>query len=474
MSLSEQQPVNTVNSRDDVSDGDVGEYDAAIAIDGFRGKKAKPFGSPSDTILNLDDEGTSDVLRPGISRVSNFPLDDSATIVLDESSRLGNTRFSNQPVNESATIVSDHKNGPTNNQPTSNKPKKSKKISGAPRSTEWYRLKELQAVFSEGLITAEEFAERKKQLVDELTGTSAGGNTKTRYPRRKKEKDQYNNKPGVMVFPVPKPPPDFAQIAAETGLCYIFDIHKGKWDKKEVKVKIDHEPFARGTLRRAYHISGLEVLDGETSEKGHPKKTYVAKMSIDPFETPEAYVEDVKLQIIARECAKNYNSHFPPKRINFVGAYLLELVDRPQRPLCCVERFIAGPYRKHNNNYGFVDDDERSTPQAFSHFTFESSDRKFMVVDIQGVGDLYTDPQIHSYDEDAFGKGNMGKRGIDKFLSTHRCNPICRYFRLPPHNGMSTDVGTLPASAFMPQDSVNIVKFRFDNASEGPQLSWSR
>jgi hypothetical protein len=37
-----------------------------------------------------------------------------------------------------------------------------------------------------------------------------------------------------------------------------------------------------------------------------------------------------------------------------------------------------------------------SSIQAFSHFTFEASCHEQIVVDIQGVGDLYTDPQIHT------------------------------------------------------------------------------
>ena len=36
--------------------------------------------------------------------------------------------------------------------------------------------------------------------------------------------------------------------------------------------------------------------------------------------------------------------------------------------------------------------------QAFSHFTLEESAHELVVCDIQGVGDLYTDPQIHSSD----------------------------------------------------------------------------
>lgn len=31
-----------------------------------------------------------------------------------------------------------------------------------------------------------------------------------------------------------------------------------------------------------------------------------------------------------------------------------------------------------------------------------------MVVDVQGVGDLYTDPQVHTADGEEFNDGNLG------------------------------------------------------------------
>lgn len=46
--------------------------------------------------------------------------------------------------------------------------------------------------------------------------------------------------------------------------------------------------------------------------------------------------------------------------------------------------------------------------KAFSHFTFERSGHQLIVVDIQGVGDLYTDPQIHTEQGTDFGDGNLG------------------------------------------------------------------
>ena len=78
---------------------------------------------------------------------------------------------------------------------------------------------------------------------------------------------------------------------------------------------------------------------------------------------------------------------------------VLEMVDRPGKPLFHVEHFIEGSYVKYNSNSGFVENTvSRQTPHAFSHFTFERSGHELIVVDVQGVGDLYTDPQIHTAD----------------------------------------------------------------------------
>jgi hypothetical protein len=58
-----------------------------------------------------------------------------------------------------------------------------------------------------------------------------------------------------------------------------------------------------------------------------------------------------------------------------------------------------------------------------------------LVCDIQGVGDMYTDPQIHSnagHGNFIYGKGDMGMEGITQFFATHRCNAVCRQLGLTP------------------------------------------
>ena len=99
---------------------------------------------------------------------------------------------------------------------------------------------------------------------------------------------------------------------------------------------------------------------------------------------------------------------------------------------------LIGEYKKFNSNSGYVSEDCRRTPQAFSHFSFEQSGREKMIIDIQGefhivvdigdkncnrilgVNDLWTDPQIHSANGKDYGDGNLGIRGMALFLLSHK------------------------------------------------------
>jgi len=72
--------------------------------------------------------------------------------------------------------------------------------------------------------------------------------------------------------------------------------------------------------------------------------------------------------------------------------------------------------------------------QAFSHFTFMYSKRKFLVCDLQGVQEsgyppvfVFTDPVIHcaSATRGTYGRTDHGKEGHRKFFRTHKCNSLC-------------------------------------------------
>ena len=142
-------------------------------------------------------------------------------------------------------------------------------------------------------------------------------------------------------------------------------------------------------------------------QKDGSRKNVVAKVSKDPNEDKNTYYGDVHAQaqslfsyfltfptyllcshlltfhtyygdVHAQACAKmwamEYNDSGVPKIVDFVPAYVFELVDRPGRPLIGAEEFIEGVFQKHNNNVGGTTggvQEERATPNAFSHFTWE-------------------------------------------------------------------------------------------------------
>jgi len=242
-------------------------------------------------------------------------------------------------------------------------------------------------------------------------------------------------------FPIPKfelpdniYTDDFDVSESERAIKHEYDTNTQKWRRTLVNVVIDRYAFAEGAMRAAYHMRDLSA-SGEKSQ-------FVAKIA-KVIGTPVAqYFDDVRMQTEAQKWAHEFNGKNVPKRVEFIAAYVMELIDRPNRPICGVELFVPGQYVKYNNNWDWSDD-RRNTPQAFSHFTWEASNHQLLICDIQGVADKYTDPQIHSINGGGYGQGNLGMKGIMKFLESHTCNHICRFLKLPAKASKRTDVGTV-------------------------------
>ncbi|PAV72425.1 hypothetical protein WR25_19379 [Diploscapter pachys] len=194
------------------------------------------------------------------------------------------------------------------------------------------------------------------------------------------------------------------------------------WTEDIVEVRMHPEPFARGAMRECYRLKKLSTLS-RSNDWTHAHN-YVAKKYIQDVGR-QVLFEDVKLQMDAKLWAEEFNRYNPPKKIDIVQMCVIEILDMPGCPLFHLEHFIEGDYVKYNSNSGFVPPLSRNTPQAFSHFTFERSGHQMIIVDVQGVGDLYTDPQIHTVLGTDYGDGNLGTRGMALFFHSHFCNDIC-------------------------------------------------
>ncbi|XP_042560699.1 eukaryotic elongation factor 2 kinase isoform X8 [Clupea harengus] len=214
------------------------------------------------------------------------------------------------------------------------------------------------------------------------------------------------------------------EVQTEPCIRYRYNAVTGEWAQDPVFIKMSGQPFGRGAMRECFRTKKLSNFSH--SSKWTAASNYVAKRYMEPVDR-DVYFEDVRLQMEAKLWGEEYNRHRPPKQVDIMQMCALEMTERPGKPLFHLEHYIEGKYIKYNSNSGFVRDDNiRLTPQAFSHFTFERSAHQLIVVDIQGVGDLYTDPQIHTLLGTDFGDGNLGVRGMALFFHSHLCNSICK------------------------------------------------
>ncbi|MEQ2313630.1 Transient receptor putative cation channel subfamily M member 7, partial [Ameca splendens] len=217
-----------------------------------------------------------------------------------------------------------------------------------------------------------------------------------------------------------------------------------------------------GGLRRALKVlctwSEYDIL-----KPGH---LYIVKSFLpEVVQTWQSiYKEDTVLHLCLREIQQQraaqkltfaFNQIRPktiPYSPRFLEVFLLYCHSAGQ--WFAIEECITGEFRKFNNNNG----DEivptnllEETMLAFSHWTYEYTRGELLVLDLQGVGEILTDPSViksgekGSYDM-IFGPANLGDDAIRNFRTKHHCNSCCRKLKLPDlkRNDYTPDKATFP------------------------------
>ncbi|KAG1709475.1 hypothetical protein DVH05_020130 [Phytophthora capsici] len=201
-----------------------------------------------------------------------------------------------------------------------------------------------------------------------------------------------------------------------------------KHTQQNTTIRLSRTCFAKGAMRSAHALLDCNM------DAHLVAKCYFGKAASVASTSKHSLENDVKMQMVAKRLASEFSaSDNIDKGVDFIFTCWYEVKDPKKAGLnspmatFTAEPYIEGKYEKYNNNKGWIREDGldfSETAQAFSHFTWQKTFGELMVVDLQGVGGIFTDPQIHSK-SGKFGYGNLVEVGMTAFFATHECNSVC-------------------------------------------------
>ncbi|KAI0426595.1 kinase-like domain-containing protein [Xylaria sp. FL1042] len=219
--------------------------------------------------------------------------------------------------------------------------------------------------------------------------------------------------------------------------------------KSSVTATLQFEELELGTSFEALrHLVAVSITRSVTRSAGVLSNAVSWKSSVTRAvgsQRPCAAAKTHRdIAAVQEEEDENKESSLVPVEMKGQAKYWLDfVVTAALQPLsetgACIsiEPFIDGDYVKYNSNSGYVNEDLSEDPcnqaaQAFSHFTFERSRGRFLVNDLQGVGNMLTDPAIQTRDPKRFKlcDTNVNSEGPKFFFATHQCNALCRKLQL--------------------------------------------
>eukprot|EP00164_Ancoracysta_twista_P007792 GFYU01011129.1.p1 GENE.GFYU01011129.1~~GFYU01011129.1.p1 ORF type:complete len:360 (-),score=32.90 GFYU01011129.1:31-1110(-) len=242
---------------------------------------------------------------------------------------------------------------------------------------------------------------------------------------------------------------------------YVYDLRSQSFKEYDTMIRVDlrKKQFNSGGMRVCFEVEEVEE-DGS----GIANIAKFFKKNIDRVVELD-YMNEAMAQCMCEDFANNFNKNDTPRKVSFLACHVVRILKDhvPQELLrypvfsfrtedsdaimFVMEHKMNGYFTKYNSNYGEVYEKATGnatesvnnrhrrvldTAEAFSHFTLQETDGSMLVCDIQGVEDLFTDPQIHTEEGKGLGMGNMGEDGIAKWVVKHQCNDICRRIGLRP------------------------------------------
>ncbi|CAD8140627.1 unnamed protein product [Paramecium pentaurelia] len=190
---------------------------------------------------------------------------------------------------------------------------------------------------------------------------------------------------------------------------------EGTWNCLRTEI-----PFAFSMMKDIFLMKKLNVNSDEL---------YVIKTPIgsQPYKTINDALMECKSHLICQKLMKKFITELQEQaiekdkniKIPSVIYNDLLILEESQNSFWIAERFIKGEFDKYNNNYGFINEDYQTElnkfAQSFTYYTYFISNFNYMVTDIQGVGNYFTDPTINTHKGD-FDETDMGEEGQMMYL----------------------------------------------------------
>ncbi|XQJ31930.1 hypothetical protein NXY56_008055 [Leishmania guyanensis] len=242
---------------------------------------------------------------------------------------------------------------------------------------------------------------------------------------------------------------------------YDLNIDDLTWTSKRIFVRIvnPERGIGQGGMRVCFEITEVDPVACK-------EVVMVAKMYRRTIKNvvEKDYFTSVTVQKLSALFAKEFNherKEDAPLRLNVLEGAVVALdravlspellakrtgffsyrTEDTKRAMFCMETKLAGPFTKYSGNMGeaYPTNECRlslsaarertmifETVEALSHYSLERSGGGLLVCDMQGVKNDLTDLEVHTYDGQGLGVGNLGARGIQKFAVGHRCTSVCR------------------------------------------------
>jgi hypothetical protein len=221
-----------------------------------------------------------------------------------------------------------------------------------------------------------------------------------------------------------------------------FNIELMAWNKIPTTVEfvVDEQELGSGGFRTAFKATTQHPMYANTT---WVVKRYLPEAKVLIQETNqniEAHTKKaVQMHVLARNFARqlkkvmasSVDSQYGPS-LQYNKVYF-GMTDGNE--CVTVEEYVDGKFIKYINNDGIScveqSDDMCQKAHCLAHFSYERSDKKLIILDIQGSGHTLFDPEIATselFDKDSemlFCSGNLSMVAIKNFVKEHQCNNYC-------------------------------------------------